>query len=717
MFPSSFRITAVFSFLLLMLVGSPAVYAQDYGQATPLRLSHLEGDVSFWRYGAEDWVEARLNTPLAAGDALYVGGEGILELQMDSRAFIRASDETQLSLVNQTADFTQIKVTTGRVSFDLRTLPAGSSVEVDTPIAVFTIERAGYYRVDVDDDVHFITRRGGQATVVPAGGPAMSIYPSEEIVVRGDSSSARAATYAAPELDGWDRWNYARTDDLIDAVSERYLSPGVAGAYDLDYYGRWRVVPQYGSVWIPGGVAPGWAPYSTGRWVWDPYYQWTWIDDAPWGWAPYHYGRWVYVSGYWAWAPGPVVRRVVYCPALVAFYGVSANVSIGFSIGSSGVGWVALSWGEPLVPWWGSPGFVGRPWWGGWGGPRVVNNVVVSNTTIVNVTNITYVNSRVSNAVIATPSERFGKGHVGEAQVRVTQPQKLTPVRGALAVKPEPASLVAGVPKAKQRPPEKVLSQPVMATRPPREAKLPWRVETPRGEAKDRYVVVPKRPSDKLSRPEFGVQAGEERARPQQQPRFEEKRRAVGIAPPERTMPDSTVRERVERDRMERAAPVEKERREMQPPARMAVPQPAPRSTREDVPDRGVPGAQRMPPEPRKSETVREPERVGGGGMERERIERTEPRAPRVAVPESAPPTARPVPEPQRERIAPEPRRSDAAPGARAVPETARQPEQAERESLPGQPANRMYRMPEKTKDKDKGQDERRGQQPFAAPQ
>ena len=36
---------------------------------TPPRLSFIDGSVSFWRPGAEDWSEAQINTPLAAGDA------------------------------------------------------------------------------------------------------------------------------------------------------------------------------------------------------------------------------------------------------------------------------------------------------------------------------------------------------------------------------------------------------------------------------------------------------------------------------------------------------------------------------------------------------------------------------------------------------------------------------------------------------------------------
>lgn len=540
------RITATLSVLLFISMCCSAALAREYDPETsvsPLRLSYAEGKVSFWRQGASDWVSAQLNTPLAVGDALYVGKDGDLELQMGSGAFVRADDDTQLNLVNQTPDFIQFKVASGRVSFDLRALPTGYSVEVDTPNAVFTIDHVGYYRVDVDEDVHFITRRGGLAMMVPAGGNTMSIHPSEEIVVTG-TTVAQAETYVAPELNQWDRWNYDRSEGLLDTVSERYLPHGVAGASDLDHYGNWRVVPDYGSVWVPDAVPSGWAPYSAGRWGWDPHYQWTWIDDEPWGWAPFHYGRWVYLSSYWAWAPGPVIRHPVYAPALVAFFNVGSHVSVG--IGSSGVGWVALSWGEPVNPWWGHPGFIGRPWWGGWGGPRVVNNVVVKNTTIINVNNITYNNTHVDNAVVATTHEHFGNGHVHDAPVHVTLPQELEHVHGALPVKPGPTSLVAGA-LIGTRPPENMLSRPVVGTRPPLESKLPWLDKIPKPETKttpeQRYVPIFKRPSKDLTRPEFGIQTGEERRRPPLPPRFKDQRRAT-----EPVAPDGVIQERAKTD-------------------------------------------------------------------------------------------------------------------------------------------------------------------------
>ena len=661
---------AASALVLLLALCSAATFAQsdeDDNAVNPLRLSYVGGSVSFWRRGAEDWVEARVNTPLAAGDALYVGRDSELELQAASRAFIRADDDTNLTVLNQEPDFLQIKVTSGRVSFDLRTLPTGYGVEVDTPNAVFTIDRAGYYRVDVDGDVHFITRRGGRATVITAGGQPMSIRPSEEIVVEG-TATARAETYAAPELDSWDRWNYDRTNDLIDAVSERYISSSVAGAYDLDHYGSWRVVAQYGAVWVPDSVPPGWAPYSTGRWIWDPYYQWTWVDDAPWGWAPFHYGRWVHLSGYWAWCPGPVaVGRPVYAPALVAFFGVTPHVSVGIGIGSSGLAWVSLGWGEPLIPWWGRANFIGRPWWGGWGGPRVVNNVVVKQTTIVNVTKITYNNVRVSNAVVATTADRFGRGHVRDAQVRVEREreQEMTHIRGALPVKPDAARLVAGAPKG-ERPPERVLERSVVSTRAPREAKLPWRVEQPQPAkaASPRYVPAPKTPSTELPRPEFGTQTGPERARPALPPRYEERKRQAepAVAPVE-------VREREVR-KQETPPQVEKGRQAEPAAPQIRAREPQPEIRMEQKPTRAAP-PEATPRQQQERVQPRVQERVQEQIKQREEAPRVTPQEPR-----------------QQNRV-----------------ERVERP--AERADLPGTPANRTYREP----NQDKG-DRRRSERP-----
>jgi Family of unknown function (DUF6600) len=447
--------------------GTPDQQQTAVGQ-TPPRLSFLDGQVSFQRPGVQDWSQAQLNTPLASGDQLYTGSPGNLELQIGLRAFVRAWANTQLGLVNQEPDFLQFEVTTGYAAFDLRTLEPGRTVMVDTPNASFTIEKAGYYRVDVNSEgTSFITRRGGQAAVTTGSGRSLSVPPSQEVVIEG-TASTQVTSYTAPPLDEWDNWNYARTDHLLETMSAQYVPPEMYGAGDLDAYGTWRNVSGCGPVWVPTAVPPGWVPYSTGAWIIDPHYGWTWVDTEPWGWAPFHYGRWVFVDRSWGWAPGPLRERPVYAPALVAFFGGpggGAGVAAG---GGPVVGWVALGWGEPLIPWWGGRGFIDRPWWGGWGGPRVVNNRVINQTTVVNVQNITvYRNAGVHNALVTVNENHFGRGPIGSVRLAQVNGKDFRPIHTAPRINVTPASI-----KPNSRPgirlPEKSLKRPVAAPRPPR---------------------------------------------------------------------------------------------------------------------------------------------------------------------------------------------------------------------------------------------------------
>ena len=435
--------------------------------APPARISYIEGDVSFWRPGAAEWTPARINTPLAPGDSLYTGPNGNVEVQIGPRAFLRAAEGTQVGLDNQEPGFVQFSVTAGRASVDLGELARAQTVELDTPNAAFTIERTGYYRAEVtEDSTTFETQRGGSATMTPAGGVAGTVAAGRQVMVTG-TDAARVDVGPAPGLTEWDRWNYQRTDQLVNSPSARYVASGVYGTPELDRYGSWQRVESYGSVWVPRTVATGWTPYSTGRWLWDPHYGWTWLDDEPWGWAPYHYGRWVHAGGFWGWAPGPIVTRPVYAPALVVFLGSGVRLSMGVPLA-----WAPLGWGEPIIPWWGRPGYVGRPSWDGWGGPRVVNNVVVKNTTIINVQNITvYRNvtgSSKVNAVVGVAADRFGRADARPSRFSEADVKQLTPVRGHLAVKPVAASLAPGSGTA-IRPPEAIHGRSVVATRPPRD--------------------------------------------------------------------------------------------------------------------------------------------------------------------------------------------------------------------------------------------------------
>ena len=261
---------------------------------------------------------------------------------------------TQLAIASLETGYLQLEVTSGHCALDLARLPEGQAIEVDTPSAAFTIERPGYYRIDVDDNTTFTTRNGGVATVVPAGGESTNVASDQQVVLQAPTRRPCPCIPLPRRPVGPLEPRSHRAPPERPRGAE-YVPPPVAGIDDLDRYGDWSDAPDYGHVWVPRDVAPDWAPYSTGRWVYDPYYEWTWVDDAPWGWAPYHYGRWCRYTTAGAGRRARSIAAPVYSPALVAFFG-GGGVSVGVGIGAPVVSWVALGWGEPIMPWWGPVG-------------------------------------------------------------------------------------------------------------------------------------------------------------------------------------------------------------------------------------------------------------------------------------------------------------------------------------------------------------------------
>ena len=645
----------------------PAADNEEYDGVTPPRLSLADGEVSFSRSGADDWAKARVNTPLAAGDQLYTGRDSNLEIEIGPRAFVRAGPETQLALDSHEADYDQVRVSGGDVSLDARSVPPRHVIEIDTPHGAYTIERPGYYRVAVDDDsTTFTARRGGRATVMTPDGRTEQIEPSEQVVA-SDGDDAELESYAAPDLDAWDRWNYERSDYQLDARSRRYVPDTVAGVSDLDHYGHWRVVPTYGSVWVPSRVPVGWAPYSRGDWLYDPYYGWTWVDEAPWGWAPFHYGRWIFAGGFWAWAPGPIVARPIYAPALVAFLSVGP-FTLGFGIGApTSIGWIPLGWGEPCIPWWGPRGFVGHRHWFGWGGPRVLVEQHISVTNI----NV-YSNARVPHAFVAVPGGEFGRRPVRQVRIADARPERMRFVDGRVPVRDEPARITSSFGHG-QRPPRSLEDRHVYATRAPEraESQSRTRVVEPRRGGPERVqetramrpppsergnggaaaapergrstAVAPERGRGTAAMPERGRggSATQDRSQPSERPPFGARVGAEREPPPAAPR----YRETQQRTQSERAAARTSNRtstRQAERPARALPGEPADRVY--GGRDRVMPQTRSRSPEPRvRSEAAPQPRRSTTGGPRA--ISRPE-RAPRNVATDPAQPSVDAAPAP-----------------------------------------------------------------------
>lgn len=552
------------------------------------RLSYSNGSVSFQPGGEGDWVDAVLNRPLTNGDNLWADKDARAEFQIGSSS-VRMNSETSVTFLDLDDRTTQLRLSQGSLMFRVRHLDDEDRIEIDTPNSAFQVQRAGVYRVDVNADgtETDVTVWKGRGEVT-GGGDSYIVVAGQRASFTG-SDNLDHQIGQIPRDDDFDSFALDRDRREDRADSSNYISPDVTGADDLDEYGHWHYAADYGPVWTPSAVAPGWAPYRFGHWVWIAPWGWTWVEDEPWGFAPFHYGRWAFVEGGWCWAPGPVVVRPVYAPAFVAFVGGG-----GFGIGvGPAVAWFPLAPREVFVPWYRTS--------------RVyVNNVNITNTRVnitqvtnvynttiirnnTNVNRITYANQRVTNGVTAVGRDTFVNARpVSRGLIRV-DPRQLAeaPVVHNIPAQPVRNSVMGAGRPAMVRPPAAVFNRPVVGTRMPPQ----------RPAFQQRQPAMNVRP-ETPGRPEPPVRTENQPARPPANPRLEGQGTAPRPQPP-------TMNNRPEAPNPPRpgAAPRAPEARPAETARPAEIPRPVPRPSAEGRPlVRSAPPVQDRPERDRSEE-------------------------------------------------------------------------------------------------------------------
>jgi hypothetical protein len=459
--------------LIFVVVAAAGIAAAQDPPTLVGRLNHVEGSVSFQPGGVNDWVPATINRPLTAGDQIYADAGARAEIHVPGTAF-RLGSQTAFEFMNLDDRNVQVRLSEG--TLNIHALRLDANVEIDTPNLAFQIERPGVYRIDTNPNTNetYVTVRTGEGQVTSNTG-AFPVHMREQAIVTGQDEQVQYNVYQAPGFDEFDTWATSRDRREVRGPSARYVSQSMVGYEDLDEYGSWRNVPQYGQCWVPRHVAADWSPYHNGHWAWVDPWGWSWVDDEPWGFAPYHYGRWAHFGDSWGWVPGPVALRPVYAPALVAWVGFAGgpgvDISVGFGGGSS-VGWFPLGPRDVYIPSYNaSREYVSRV--------NVTNTTVINNTNVTNVYNnyvqngsvptANYANRAVPGAVVAVPQNAFASARPVQQVATRVSPAQLTAMRPAAAAPPvspqvasvlgRPAAPVASTP----RPSAAVMSRPVVA--------------------------------------------------------------------------------------------------------------------------------------------------------------------------------------------------------------------------------------------------------------
>ncbi|HEV3469915.1 MAG TPA: DUF6600 domain-containing protein [Pyrinomonadaceae bacterium] len=331
------------------------------------RVERVDGEVGLDRsldgVGEEMLWEVTPNTPLTEGDRIYAAEDSTASVAFTGRNFARLDPGTSLDVLALSDRQTQLALRDGSAIFDLGALDSGEYYEVATPHGAVELREPGLYHLGMNDDGSaFVSVLSGLAQVIGLAGSGQ-ISKGEMLTLLGQTAAQVALSrldpgYAGGLLDDYYGYRYpdyydGRYSDYNAYLSDpyyydpyrryqsyRYVTHAVPGVWELDRYGDWQEVGNYGYAWRPR-VEAGWAPYQQGYWMMDEPYGLTWVSSEPWGYAPYHYGRWANVGGQWYWVPERVHNEPAYAPALVAFLPLAE---------AGQIGWVPLAPGETYVP-------------------------------------------------------------------------------------------------------------------------------------------------------------------------------------------------------------------------------------------------------------------------------------------------------------------------------------------------------------------------------
>src|SRR5882724_2098254 len=235
--------------------GQGSAQPQEQAQSEPssgvARISLIHGDVSTQRGDSGDWATAALNQPMVSSDKISTGANSRAEVQLDHGNILRLGDNTQASVAGLSRTQIQIQVERGLIDY---TVFKGTEaeVEIDTAnVAIRPGQKDGIYRVEVNSEgeTQVIVRKGTAEISTPQGNT--QVEKGQMVTVRGGGDDTQYKLAEAPSKDSWDSWNSDRDRLIYDAQSWRNTNRYYVGSEDLDAYGRWVTVPDYGPVWSP----------------------------------------------------------------------------------------------------------------------------------------------------------------------------------------------------------------------------------------------------------------------------------------------------------------------------------------------------------------------------------------------------------------------------------------------------------------------------------
>jgi hypothetical protein len=297
---------------LAFVAGAGTLLAQAPATTALVRLSYVQGEVKVLEGDRTQFEQAQANMPLLAGYTLATGQDGQAEVEFRDGSVARVTPNSRLELdklpgADARNETTEMTLLSGLGYFELNTAN-GQRFAVHFNAAEARPVTNSIFRVDLDKAPDLSVFTG---TVRASVSGAFDQTVEEGGSLHFDANDASNVATASIQSDTWDQWNKDRDDQIAQQAQQQTSARETSGATnqpgwdDLDAYGDWYPVEDYGNVWVPNNEPAGWDPYGSGYWANYPGWGYTWISGYPWGWLPYHCGAWNYWNSMgWGWVPG-----------------------------------------------------------------------------------------------------------------------------------------------------------------------------------------------------------------------------------------------------------------------------------------------------------------------------------------------------------------------------------------------------------------------------
>ena len=268
------RWIAVSLFIVLILGLQQVGEAQDSQSTTmgQLWIHRLEGEALIQVEGNDEWASAAINFPLQKGDRIWTTQGAMVQINHFGGSSIHLREQTLVEIVDflkpGNQDHLRLALSMGKLYADISgDATSRLTVDVDTPNLSVRAEPATTLQVESieqENSTHVTVIKG--EALVQTEGSSSRLEAGRTMIAKGNDSIENGPMASIETPDSLAETPSPPPPDYSENNNREYVpEPLQRYTYELDAYGYWTYVNDYGRVWVPTAVPAGWAPFHHGK--------------------------------------------------------------------------------------------------------------------------------------------------------------------------------------------------------------------------------------------------------------------------------------------------------------------------------------------------------------------------------------------------------------------------------------------------------------------